>query len=66
VKFGFIAKHRWIWLARLCTAPGVSRSGFNARFGRPPSGPSRNDEVLAAKVRGSFIASDRTFGARRL
>src|SRR5678815_4194222 len=27
---------------------------------------SRSDEVLGAKVRGSFLASDRTYGARRV
>ncbi len=31
MKFGFIAKHREIWLADwLCEALGVSRGGFNA------------------------------------
>jgi putative transposase len=67
MKFGFIARHRGIWpVAWLCAALGVSRSGFHAWLGRPPSQRSRSDEVLGAKVRASFIGSDRTYGARRV
>ena len=67
MKFGFIAKHRGIWPAAwLCEALGVSRSGFHAWLTRPPSARSRSDEALVAKVRASFIASDRTYGARRV
>ncbi|HVR55738.1 MAG TPA: IS3 family transposase [Pseudolabrys sp.] len=67
VKFGFIAKHRGIWPAEwLCEALGVSRSGFYAWLTRPRSRRSRSDEELGAKVRASFLASDRTYGARRV
>src|SRR6266852_6404829 len=67
VKFGFIAKHRGIWPADwLCGALGVSRGGFYAWLTRPRSQRSRSDEELGAKVRASFIASDRTYGARRV
>ena len=67
MTFGFIAKHRGIWpVAWLCEALGVSRSGFHAWLGRPRSARSRSDEALGAKVRTSFIASDRTYGARRV
>jgi len=67
MKFGFIAKHRGIWpVAWLCAALGVSRSGFHAWLGRPPSARARSDEIVAAKVWTSFIASDRTYGARRV
>ena len=67
VKFGFIAKHRGIWPAEwLCGALGVSRGGFYAWLTRPRSRRSRNDEELGAKVRASFLASDRTYGARRV
>ncbi len=67
MKFGFIAKHRGIWpVAWLCAALGVSRSGFHGWLGRPPSARSRSDEALAAKVRASFTASERTYGARRV
>ena len=64
MKFGFIAKHRGIWpVAWLCAALDVSRSGFHAWLGRSPSARSRSDAVVGAKVRASFLASDRTYGA---
>ena len=67
MKFGFIAKHRGIWPAGwLCGALGVSRGGFYAWLTRPRSQRGRSDEELAAKVRTSFVASDRTYGARRV
>jgi len=67
VKFGFIAKHRGIWAVEwMCGALGVSRGGFYAWLRRPPSERSRTDEALSTKVRASFIASDRTYGARRV
>ena len=67
MKFFFIAKYRGIWPAGwLCGALGVSRGGFYAWLMRPPSARSRSDEDLSAKVRTSFLASDRTYGARRV
>ena len=67
MKFGFVAKHRGIWPAGwLCGALGVSRGGFYAWLTRPRSRRSRSDEELSAKVRSSFLASDRTYGARRV
>jgi putative transposase len=67
VKFAFIAKHRGIWpVGWLCGALGVSRGGFYAWLTRPPSQRSRSDEELGAKVHASFLASDRTYGGRRV
>jgi putative transposase len=67
MKFVFIAKHRTIWpVAWLCNALGVSRSGFHAWLNRAPSARSRSDEVLGQRVKASFVASDRTYGARRV
>ena len=67
MKFGFIAKHRGIWPASwLCEALGVSRGGFYAWLTRPRSQRDRSDEELGEKVRASFLASDRTYGARRV
>ncbi len=67
MRFAFIAKHRGIWPADwLCGALGVSRGGFYAWLTRPPSDRARSDDILAAKVRASFVASDRTYGARRV
>ena len=67
MKFGFIAKHRETWPAQwLCEALGVSRGGYYAWLTRPRSQRSRSDEELSAKVRASFLASDRTYGVRRV
>ena len=67
MKFGFIAKHRSIWpVAWLCEALGVSRSDFHAWLHRGPSARTIVDEELTTKVRASFIASARTYGARRV
>jgi putative transposase len=67
MKFVFIAKHRNIWpVAWLCAAMGVSRSGFHAWLNRSPSTRSRSDEAVSPQVKTSFLASDRTYGARRV
>ena len=67
MKFGFVAKHRGIWAVDwMCEALGVSRGGFYAWLTRPRSKRSRDDEELGAKVRASFLSSDRTYGARRI
>jgi putative transposase len=67
MKFVFIVKHRSIWpVAWLCNALGVSRSGFHAWLNRTASARSRSDEVLGQRVKASFVASDRTYGARRV
>ncbi len=67
MKFGFIAKHRAIWpVSWICGALGVSRSGFHAWLTRSPSARSRSDEGIGAKIRASFMGSDRTYGARRV
>jgi putative transposase len=67
MKFSFIAKHRGIWpVGWMCGALGVSRGGFYAWLTRPRSRRCSDDEMLGAKVRASFLASDRTYGARRV
>jgi putative transposase len=67
MKFGFIAKHRSVWpVAWLCEALGVSRSGFHAWLTRAPSQRAKDDEAIGGRVRASFIASARTYGARRV
>lgn len=61
--FLFIAKHRRIWpVSRICGALGVSRSGFYAWLTRPPSMRAVSDGELDARVRASFLRSDRTYG----
>src|SRR5262245_55117152 len=65
--FGFVAKHRGIWpVALICEALGVARSRFYAWLARCPSTRARRDEMLSAKIRESFVASDCTYGARRV
>ncbi len=67
MKFAFIAKHRGIWpLSWLCSALGVSRSGFHAWLTRKPSQRARDDERIGTMARASFLASARTYGARRV
>jgi putative transposase len=67
VTFAFIATHRGIWPAVwLCEALGVSRGGFYAWRIRSPSARAKADEELLPRGRGSFLASDRTYGARRV
>ena len=67
MKFGFVAKHRGVWPVNvMCEALGISRSGFYAWLMRPRSRRSLEDERLGAQVHQSFMASDRTYGARRV
>lgn len=67
MKFGFVAKHRGVWpVGLLCEALGVWRSGFYALITRPKSDRARVDEVISPHVYQSFVASDRTYGARRI
>ena len=67
MKFGFVAKHRGIWpVLLMCEALGVSRSGYYGWLVRTPSKRQRSNEALGVHVRQSFIASDRTYGARRV
>jgi putative transposase len=64
VKFGFVAKHRGVRpVGWLCEALGVSRSGFHAWLSRPTSPRAATD---MPQVRASFVASGRTYGARRV
>jgi putative transposase len=67
MRFGFMAKHRGIWpVVLMCEALDVSRSGFYAWLVRAPSQHSLDDQAIGSHVRQSFVASDRTYGARRV
>lgn len=67
MTFAFSATHRGIWPAGwLCEALGVSRAGFSAWRTRSPSARVRANDQLLSRVRASFLASDRTYGARRV
>ena len=50
----------------MCETLDVSRSGFHAWLTRTPSARTKSDEVIGARVRASFMLSDRTYGARRV
>ncbi len=45
---------------------GYSRSGFHAWLTHQPSQRAGDDEAILGKARTSFVASDRTYGARRV
>jgi putative transposase len=67
MRFAFIAKHHSIWpVAWLCEALEVSRSGFHAWLKRGPSARDKLDEKVTISIRASFVASARTYGARRV
>lgn len=67
MKFDFVVKHRATWpVPILCEALGVSRSGFYAWVRRPPSARVLRHARLRPVIRASFLASDRTYGARRV
>ena len=42
-------------VARLCRVLGVSRSGFYAWQGRPPSARSRSDRQLATRIGATVV-----------
>ena len=67
MRFGFIAQHRAMWPVQvLCEVLEVSRSGFYEWLGRSPSARARTNERLTGLIRQSFVASDRTYGSRRI
>ena len=51
---------------RVCEALGVSQPGFYAWLNRSPSARSRSDEAVGQWVKANFVASDRTYGVRRV
>ena len=67
MKFGFVARPRWIWpIAFACEALGISRSGFYAWRERPLSRRARADTAILAAIRARFAMSDATYGVRRM
>lgn len=53
-------------VARLCRVLEVSRSGFYAWQGRPPSARSGSDRQLAMRIGEAHEQSRRTYGAPRI
>jgi putative transposase len=67
MKFALIAKHRVVWpVAWMCAALGVTRFGFHAWLTWQPGQRTRDDEAIVSKAHASFVASDHTYGARRV
>ncbi len=67
MRFALIATHRPVWpVAWMCAALDVSRSGFHAWLTLQPSQRTRDDEAFLGKAHVSFVARDRTYGARRV
>jgi transposase InsO family protein len=52
--------------AEMCSALGVSRSGFYAHAQKPDRDRRRKDELIAEKISLIFIESRRTYGCRRI
>ncbi len=66
-RFHFIDQERaWYPVNLLCRLLKVSRSGFYAWRGRPPSARQVADEVLTEQIRGFHKASRATYGAPRI
>ena len=63
MKYGFVARHQWIWPVRtMCRVLVVSRAGFYEWHSRSPSKRSLEDARLMPLVRTSFAQSDGTYG----
>ena len=67
MKFAFIhAERARLPTRRLCTALGVSRSGYYAWTGRPPSSRAVGDAKLVPVIRACYAKSRATYGSPRI
>lgn len=67
MKYAFMARHHSVWPVRwMGRALSVSTSGFYEWMSRPPSVRAQANQVVLAKIRESFEASDRTYGSPRI
>jgi putative transposase len=67
VKFAFIhAERARLPTRRLCTALGVSRSGYYAWTNRPPSSRAVGDAKLVPVIRACYAKSRATYGSPRI
>ena len=66
-RFAFVDREKAYYpTSLLCRLLRVSRSGYYAWRGRPPSARAVADEVLAEQIRGFYDASRCTYGAPRI
>ena len=67
MKFAFIhAEKARLSTRRLCAALNVSRSGYYAWVGRPPSGRAVGDAKLIPVIRACYAKSRATYGSPRI
>lgn len=67
MKYAFIAQELSAYpIAVACTALEVSPSGFHAWQDRAPSARSLSDRRLLQQIKEIFLASGKTYGARRI
>ena len=67
MKFGFVNEHRAVWPVRvMCTALGLSSSGYNAWRARPESSRAQASRALTDDIRLIHAQSSGTYGAPRI
>ena len=66
MRFAFVAENAELGITRLCRTLGVSRTGFYAWRGRPPSPHDVEDERLRVLVREAHVRGRRTYGSPRV
>ena len=67
MRFQFIDDHRKEFpVRRMCEVLGVSRSGYYAWRGRPPSAREMANRELTAKIKKEFKKSGETYGSPRI
>lgn len=66
MRFAFIAGKAELGVGRLCRTLGVSRAGFYAWRGRPPSAHDREDERLKLLVCEAHLQGRKNYGSPRV
>jgi putative transposase len=67
MKYAFMAEHEQEYsLKRMCRVLRVSRSGYYAWKGRPPSRQERANVDLLAQIRAAYQLSRKTYGSPRI
>ena len=67
MKFGFVDEHRRFWPVRvMCSALGLSVSGYYAWRARPESLRPADNRALLEDIRRIHAKSDGTYGSPRV